>query len=166
LSLLHETLGLVVPEGDGFTLTFERRYVQPLEKVWAAITVPERISDWLAEARVDLRLGGAFALSFTGEAYAFEGVITELDPPRLIAWTWPHEQHPDSVVRWELFPDGEGCRLVLTQSDMHPPHLVEVGAGWHALLEVLPGAAGGPKVVWRRERELELRPRYAALLEG
>ena len=160
---LDEALGTVTRTGDAYQLVFERRLAQPLEKVWAALTIPERIADWLAEAKVDLRIGGAFSLRFTEPDYAFDGVITELDPPRRIAWTWPHAEHPHSVVRWELFPDGAGCRLVLTQTDMHAPHLTDVAAGWHALLECLPGAAGGPVVTWRPEREREIAKLYAGL---
>lgn len=160
----EQDLGVVTEHADGHEIRFERFIARPVEKVWAAITTPERIADWLATAEVDLRLGGRFALKFTEPDYAFEGEIVEFDPPRLIAWTWPHEQHPNSVVRWELFPGPGGCRLVLSQSGMHPPHLVEVAAGWHALLESLPGAAGGPKVAWTMDREMALRPLYAARL--
>lgn len=166
MSLAELDLGVVMLRPDGHELRFERRIDRPLEKVWAALTVPERIADWLAEADVDLRVGGRFRLRFTEPTYAFEGEIVALDPPRLFAWTWPHEQHPHSVVTWALFPDGDGCRLVLTQTAMHPPHLVEVAAGWHALLECLPGAAGGARVVWTNERELALRKLYAARLAG
>jgi uncharacterized protein YndB with AHSA1/START domain len=163
VTALHDALGIVTRTGDAYQLVFERRLAQPPEKVWAALTAPERISAWLAEAEVDLRIGGAFRLRFTDPDYEFEGVITELESPRLIAWTWPHAEHPHSVVRWELFPEGAGCRLVLTQTNMHPPHLAEVAAGWHALLECLPGAAGGPVVIWRAEREREIGKLYAGL---
>lgn len=156
MTALHHSLGIVTRTGDTFEIAFERRLAQPIDKVWAAITTAERIADWLAHAEVDLRVGGRFALRFTEPDYAFEGVIVELDPPRLIAWTWPHEEHPDSVVRWELFPETSGCRLVMTQSRLVQPLLTEVAAGWHALLESLPGAAGGPVVRWTRAREQEL----------
>jgi uncharacterized protein YndB with AHSA1/START domain len=164
--MTDDRLGTATRTGDAFDLRFERRLAQPIERVWAALTVPERITAWLAAAEVDLRIGGVFRLRFTDPDYAFEGLITELDPPRLITWTWPHEKHPDSVVRWELFSDGEGCRLVLTQTDMRAPHLIDVAAGWHALLECLPGAAGGPVVIWRAEREREIGKLYAGLADG
>ena len=164
MSVDEDPLGTVTRTGDAYELRFERRIAQPLEKVWAALTVPERLADWLTAAELDLRVGGVFRLRFDEpQAYAFEGRIVELDPPRLIAWTWPHEQHPDSVVRWELFPDGDGCRLVMTQSRMFAPHLVEVAGGWHTLLEGLPAAADGVRTIWRAEHEAEIAKLYAGL---
>lgn len=161
---MNEDLGTVTRNGDTWDIRFERNLSQPIEQVWAAITIPERIADWFAQAEVDLRLGGRFALRFAEQDYAFEGVITELDPPRLIVWTWPHEAHPDSVVRWELAPEGPGCRLILTQTGMVKPLLVEVAAGWHVFLEALPGAVGGPALTWTRSREEALVRVYATAL--
>lgn len=166
MTLLPHELGLVTCHADGASdLTFERRFAQPVAKVWAALTVPERISDWLAQAEVELRLGGAFRLLFPAQGYAMEGRIVELDPPRVIAWTWPHEKHPDSVVRWALFPDGDGCRLVLTQNRLQRPELPDVAAGWHTHLEGLPGAAEGVNTPWEAAREREIRKLYAGLAE-
>jgi uncharacterized protein YndB with AHSA1/START domain len=166
MTLIADSLGLVRQTGDGFELTFERRFALPVAKVWAALTVPERIADWLAEAEVELRVGGVFRLLFPSHNYAMEGRIVELDPPRVVAWTWPHEKHPDSVVRWQLFPDGTGCRLVLTQSRLQRPELPDVAAGWHTHLECLPGAADGANTPWKAEREREIRALYAGLAVG
>ena len=161
-----KALGLVRSADDGFELTFERHISKPTEKVWQALTLPERIADWLTEAEVDLRIGGLFRLNFPDHSYAMEGRIVELDPPRLIAWTWPHAQHPASIVRWELTPEGEGCRLVLTQTGLKRPELPDVAAGWHAHLECLGGALDGLSTPWRAEREREIRTSYAGLAEG
>lgn len=157
-------LGAVTRTGESYELRFERRIARPLEKVWAALTTPERIADWLTAAELELRIGGVFRLRFDQpQDHEVEGRIVALDPPRLIAWTWPHEQHPDSVVRWELFPDGAGCRLVMTQSQLHPRHLIEVAGGWHTLLEGLPAAADGARTIWRAEHEAEISRLYAGL---
>ncbi len=162
--MIDDRLGDIRKTADGYDIVFERRLAQPIEKVWAALTVPERISQWLmTRTEVDLRIGGRFALDWIGEDYRMAGVITALEPPRLIAWTWPHEEHPDSVVRWELTPDGAGCRLTLTQTNMRLPHLLNVAGGWHAYLECLPGAAGDDLTPWSAAREAEVFKRYEAL---
>jgi uncharacterized protein YndB with AHSA1/START domain len=163
--MIDDRLGDIRKTADGYDLVFERRLSQPVEKVWAALTVAERISEWLmTRTEIDLRVGGRFALDWIGEDYSMVGEIVELDPPRVIAWTWPHAEHPDSVVRWELAPDGAGCRLTLTQTKLQKPHLLSVAGGWHAYLECLPGAAGEGITPWRAEREAALRARYEALL--
>jgi uncharacterized protein YndB with AHSA1/START domain len=92
------------------------------------------------------------------------GTIAELDPPRLIAWTWPHDQHPDSIVRWELADDGDGCRVRLIQSDLNGPSLLSVAGGWHTHLECLPGVVDGSNTPWRAEREREIVKLYGGVL--
>jgi len=163
--MIDNRLGEIRRTGDTYELVFERRIAKPIEKVWAALTVPERIADWLANAEVDLRLGGRFALHWTDteEEHRMAGAIVELDPPRLIAWTWPHEQHPHSVVRWELAPDGDGCVLKLTQTQLTKPPLLDVAAGWHTHLECLPGGAASVTTPWKAEREREIVKLYEAL---
>ena len=51
-------LGEVTTTGDSRQIVFHRRYRQSVEKVWAALTVPERLADWFATAEVDLREWG------------------------------------------------------------------------------------------------------------
>ena len=43
-------------------MVFHRHYAKPIEKVWAALTTPERLADWLADAEIELRLGGRIQL--------------------------------------------------------------------------------------------------------
>lgn len=158
--LTFERLGEIRANGDSYELVFERRLAKSVEKVWSALTVPERLADWLAKAEIDLRVGGRIALHWETHDYRMAGVITELEPPRLLAWTWPHEKHPDSVVRWALEPDGDGCRLTLTQSRLKSPELLDVAAGWHTHLEGLPAAADGVATPWRAERERQIVELY------
>jgi uncharacterized protein YndB with AHSA1/START domain len=160
---LHGGRGEVRQVGDLYEITFVRRLARPVEKVWAALTVPARLADWLAEAEVDLRLGGRFALYWPVHDYRMSGVITELDPPRLFAWTWPSPEHPESVVRWRLEPDGDGCRLTLHQTGLSAAPLRNVAAGWHTHLEGLPGAVDGVTTPWRAEREWEFAKLYSDL---
>lgn len=160
--------GVIRRVGDAYEVVFVRRLNRPIEKVWAALTVPERIADWLAEATIepDLRIGARFALHFAEGDYRMAGEIVELDPPRLIAWTWPDPKvegpAPPSPVRFELAPDGDGCVLTLTNGGLVRPGLESVAAGWDTHLEGLEGAADGVFVAWSAEREAFHRERYRA----
>jgi uncharacterized protein YndB with AHSA1/START domain len=151
--------------GDNYEMVFVRRLSKPIEKVWAALTVPERIADWLAPATIepDLRLGARFNLDFGDGKRRASGEIVALEPGRLLAWTWPssdQEQGPvPSVVRFELAPDGEGCALILTSRGPGRPHPNEA-AGWHTHLEGLDGAADGVRTAWNAEREKVHQARY------
>jgi uncharacterized protein YndB with AHSA1/START domain len=163
--MIDDRLGEIRPTDDGYELVFERRLAQPIEKVWAALTVPERLSEWLmTRTEVDLRVGGRFALDWIDGAHSMVGEIVQLDPPRLIAWTWPHKAHPESVVRWDLAPDAGGCHLTLTQTRVRKPHVLDVAAGWHAYLDCLPGGAGDDLTAWSAEREQAVFKRYEALI--
>ncbi|MDP3747457.1 MAG: SRPBCC family protein [Phenylobacterium sp.] len=155
----RDALGIVTRSGDTYEVTFERRIGKPIAKVWAAVTVPERIADWLAEAEVDLRVGGHYRLRFPG-GYGMDGVITALQPPQLLEYTWPDPEHPNSVVRVSLEADGEGCRLTLVQTALSRKVARGVVGGWHTHLEGLPGAAGGVRTAWTQVREDELLELY------
>jgi uncharacterized protein YndB with AHSA1/START domain len=178
MTMTDDADGTVTQVGDGlYDLRFERRYRFPILKVWAAITEPERLADWLAQATVDLRLGGEFALTWPTLDYRMGGRILALEPPRLFAWTWPDPKDPDgpaSVVRWELTEAPDGCRLVLTNTLIRSADLVSVAGGWHAHLHDLPGAAGSTPTPWSAEREQrrlkrereQIAPRYRAKPAG
>lgn len=166
MTLIDPTLGEVRREGETLTIVFERRYTKPLEKIWAALTVPERLTDWFAEASLDrLAVGGTYQLYFTGADYRSIARITALDPPRTVAWTWSEvDGSKPSQVRWDLEPDGDGTRLTLTHSGLSPEEAKGVDIGWHAHLEALEDAAEGVFTPWSRlmEREGQIRPLYEA----
>lgn len=164
MSLIHPQPGQVRREGETVTLVFHRRYARPVDKVWAALTVPERLSDWFAQAKLDrLEVGAVIELYFTGADYRSIARIVELDPPRTIAWIW---SEPDgsqaSHVRFELAADGEGTQLTLTHSGLPIDEAKGVDSGWHAHLEAIEDAADGVFTPWSRllEREAEAKPLY------
>ena len=162
---MDETDGVIRKTGETYEVVFRRRFDKPIEKMWAALTVPERIADWLAEAVIepDLRVGARWSLHFPAMDYRMQGEIVALAPPRLIAWTWPDPKAPGrrSVVRFELEPDGAGCLLTLTNDGLIKPDLIDVAAGWHTHLAGLPGAAEGVHAPWDAEREQIHAARYA-----
>jgi uncharacterized protein YndB with AHSA1/START domain len=159
--LINDDLGRVIARGDGlYDIVLERRLKKSVEKVWAAITIPERIACWFAEVELEPRVGGRYKLYFLQNDYGVDGEITAFEPLRLLAHTWPTAQdRPASIVRYELEPDGEGCRLTLTQAGLDKASLVAL-PGWHAFLEALPGAAEGVHTEWTWDREKAIGERY------
>jgi uncharacterized protein YndB with AHSA1/START domain len=115
-------------------LRMERWLKHPPEKVWRAMTEPERLADWFpARITPELRVGGAVAFEFGGD-----GVVTDLDPPRLIAYTWDADH-----LRWELHPDGDGTRLVLLHTFDDRAGAASFAAGWHTCVAALELALDG-----------------------
>jgi uncharacterized protein YndB with AHSA1/START domain len=165
-----------------WVLRFERRLPHPREKVWDALTRPEQIRAWFGEGDVDLDLveGGRFEIRTTGPPELVDAVIREageaalvqhnavlrVEPPSVFEHTFGD---PDSVVRWELTPDGDGTLLRLAHTE--PPTFTTTKdgprdlAGWHALLEQLAQVLAGEPVEWRIERWEALRDEYAARVE-
>jgi uncharacterized protein YndB with AHSA1/START domain len=160
--LSNAPLGEVTVAGDTLQIVFHRHVRAPVEKVWAALTTPERLADWFANAEIDLRVGGILRLDRNG-MNKDEMRITICEPPRTFALAWtigPKE----SLVRFDLTPEADGCELTLTHSGV-PIMAANARAGWHALLEALPDAVEGRSTPWelKTARERELRGIYPSL---
>lgn len=156
-------LGTVSRAGDTFEIVFERKIAKPIEKVWAALTVPERIADWLGIVDLDPKLGGHYRLKFSTDDPGMVGEIIAFEPPRLLAHTWPDPDHPSGIVRYELEPNGAGCRLTLVNSGL-PGKYARSIAGWHVFLDAIPGATEGVATVWRMALEEEILELYKSQL--
>jgi uncharacterized protein YndB with AHSA1/START domain len=146
--LSDEPLGEVTIDADALQVVFHRSYRRPIEKVWAAITVPARLADWLANAEIEMKVGGAIRLDWFGHN-RMVGRIVALDPPRTFAWTWTLDGR-ETVVRFDLEADGDGCRLILTHSGLSPRAGSGGGvrAGWHSHLAGIDEAIAGRKTAW------------------
>jgi uncharacterized protein YndB with AHSA1/START domain len=126
--------GSLVTVDDRLALRFERRLAHPVERVWRAVTEPAEMARWfVAPVAWKPELGETF------EAEGHRGEITELEPPRVLAWTWSDERY-----RFELEPAGDGCLLVFVHvfsERFGPP--AQHAAGWEAYLDRLDAHLGG-----------------------
>jgi uncharacterized protein YndB with AHSA1/START domain len=109
------------------SLTFRRHFNASPAKVWTAWTDPEEIVRWFGPAQVqpgsmradiDLRVGGQYSISFTGEGgeyFQVDGVYREVVPnERLVfSWTWHSTPERESLVTVSLTSDGTGTLLTL-----------------------------------------------------
>jgi uncharacterized protein YndB with AHSA1/START domain len=134
-------------------LRFERRYRQPVDRVWRAITEPSEMSQWFPSDVVGERAVGAelrfdddaqrAAAAAAGEGHRddggehFTGRVVAWDPPKVFSFSWGGE-----VLRFELHPDGDGTRLVFTQVLSHRSTAARNGAGWHGCLRSLDALLG------------------------
>jgi uncharacterized protein YndB with AHSA1/START domain len=166
-TMADDANGTVTQVGSGlYELRFERRYALPIEMVWAALTDPARLNEWLAKAKVDLRVGGLIELTWPTLGDGLRERIVALDPPRLFAFDWSEpDGAPGSVVRWELYEEPEGCRLLMTHTLLRTEHLLDVASGWHNILDGLPDAAARPTPLpWSADRERAARSRQLTQL--
>jgi len=152
-----------VMESGEHEVRFDRRVDQPVAKVWAALTDPVVLKNWLGDITIEPRVGGKYVIDFRG-AEMMTGTITVFEPQRALAYTWIEDgKLPPSHVRWELSRDGDGCRLVLTHTypaSMTRRDIVPFLAGWHAFLDVIGRGAAGEFVPYQAEKAL--REEYGA----
>ena len=68
----------------------ERFIPRSIERAWAAVTIPERLAEWLGPiADLDLRVGGRFVVMFDRQSDdGVHAIIREYDPPQRLAFDW------------------------------------------------------------------------------
>jgi uncharacterized protein YndB with AHSA1/START domain len=98
---------------------------------------------------MDTRVGCRWSLEMNCEQHPYHGVtrirhegeILEIDPPRLLVYTWYANFHKDpkmrSIVRWELTPTKTGTHVKLTHSGLaaEPDVAKDYAGGWPGVLE-------------------------------
>jgi uncharacterized protein YndB with AHSA1/START domain len=156
--------GTMTLEGTTRTLRFERLLDYPPAEVWAALTEPERLGEWLAAAEVEPGPDGTITLDF-GEGGIEKCRITTWDPPRALAYEWNFLGENPTHVSWNLAVDGSATRLTLEHTLLDAGVAPDYGAGWHAHLDQLAGHLAGDVPEWGELFE-ELRPRYAELADS
>jgi uncharacterized protein YndB with AHSA1/START domain len=123
------------------TLRFSRSYPHPVDRVWQAVTEPDHLAVWFPQTVVgDLLVPGA-SLQFESsieDVPVFEGKVLKVEPPRMLEFEWGTD-----VIRIELLPVEEGCRLTLTDTLDVLGKAARDGAGWHACLDFLEAAVEG-----------------------
>jgi uncharacterized protein YndB with AHSA1/START domain len=125
--------GTLETVGDRPALRFERRLNHSIERVWRAVSDPAELARWfVAPVEWGPETGEAF------EAAGQTGEITELEPPRLIAWTWGGER-----FRFELSPEGGGCLLVFTHVFDDRALGAQHAAGWETYFKRLDAHLAG-----------------------
>jgi uncharacterized protein YndB with AHSA1/START domain len=147
---------------DRVVLHFERRLAHPPAKVWRAVTEPSELAHWFP-ATVDLELRTGAPMRFSEVDPDIEestGEVLEVDEPKVFAFRWAGD-----VLRFELIPDGDGCRLLFTHAlsggDLWGDErfAAQHAAGWDACLELLAARIAdeptepGPTDDWFRRNE-------------
>lgn len=158
---LERGLGVLRPHGDARALLFERRLAAPPERVWRALTRRDELARWLTDVTIEPRLGGDVVIDF-GDAGSNPGTVVAWKPPRLLEYSWIWAGVHDSVLRFDLRPDGDGTHLRMEHRAVSPSVAGDHGSGWHAYLDALADLVEGRPLGSWDEREAALRPGYEA----
>ena len=130
----------------------------PPQRVFQALADPAQLRQWWTSEECpteflefEARPGGRWryatrqsALNVNGVSkFVCDGEVLEFDPPRLLAYTWIANWHPDktrrTVVRWELGPAADGTCVKVTHSGLLREAVArkDYNSGWPGLLEQL-----------------------------
>jgi uncharacterized protein YndB with AHSA1/START domain len=135
----------------------EARIVQVVEdtapRVWAALTEPEQLVQWLAPGEIELRPGGAARLNFADSGIVIDSTVTTVEPIRRLEYSWSGPGEPERPIRWRLEPDGETVRLTLTIAVPANEDIGRSAAGWAAHLEMLAAALKFPFELFKAARD-------------
>jgi len=128
-------------------IVVEATYAVDRSTVWAAITDPERMSQWYFEPIASFRPEVGFETQFTVRSQGKDWVhlwrVTEVVPESRIAYTFNYAGHEgDASVLWEMLDVAGGTRLRLTHTGIgtypknEPAFQREMGvAGWTYFLQ-------------------------------
>ncbi len=132
----------ITPEQD--SVFAEIQIAAPPERVFQAITDPLQLMQWwgspgkyrLGKWEGDLRPGGKWrseGKNAAGESFEVHGEYLEVDPPRLLVYTWvaSWDDGLRTEVRWELTPSQAGTLVRVRHS------------GFAGQIEKAKGYAGG-----------------------
>jgi uncharacterized protein YndB with AHSA1/START domain len=151
-------------ERDGRTyLRFERRFAHPVEKVWAALTDPDRVVKWWAEQKtLELREGGAIRMAWTNGGPDTSGVVTRVEPPHLLEHTLDWSEAGSAVqFSWRLQPTEDGGTLLRLEHAVVGRPLRRELSGWATHLELLERHLDGKPSDFSMEHWREVDARVA-----
>jgi uncharacterized protein YndB with AHSA1/START domain len=142
---------------DHGSVITEIEIAAPPERVFQALTDREQALRWGADElfemtawEMDARPCGKWRFlskerkpsgEYSVSEFEHHGEIVEIDPPRLLVYTWFanwHEQPSHkTVVRWELAPTPNGTRVKVTHSGLRQLPAARQGysEGWPGLLQ-------------------------------
>src|ERR1700722_6314642 len=139
-----------------------------IDDLWAAITEPARLADWLGEVAGDLRLGGTFRAHFSlASGWEGTGRVEACEPPRrLLVRTVDQRNADEQFIEATLTADGEQTILVWEERGMPVRLLAAYGAGIQAQVEDLAAYIAGGTGNDFGTRWSELHPAYEELAAG
>ena len=137
----------------GLGLKLTRTFAHPPEDVRRALTDPDLYGRWMGPEgsrttvrELDARVGGALAITVSipdGPTVEITGTYREVGPARIVhTWLVTGDER-ETVVTFELAPDGDGTRLDLTHEGFAESEDREQNeGGWAHQLDRLERALG------------------------
>jgi uncharacterized protein YndB with AHSA1/START domain len=101
-------------------VVIERTFNAAVTRVWEALTNVDQMRQWyfdLKEFKPEIGFEFEFVVEHEGNTYHHLCKVTQVIPQKKIAYTWRYNGEPgNSLVTFELFPEGNKTRLKLTHT--------------------------------------------------
>ena len=146
---------------NGYLVRYERQLNHAVEAAWVMLTENEQLTRWFKELSVgELREGGFMRFSMP-EVIEQELEISELIPLSLLEFDWFGD-----VIRFELYPNDDGCVLILKEKlNSITEQTKKDVAGWHVCLDVIQALLDG-NPIQRDEEWKKWYEKYAEKIDG
>ncbi|OMD34010.1 SRPBCC family protein [Paenibacillus odorifer] len=130
-----------------YVARFERQLKHSATEIWSYLTENEKLALWFSELKIeDLRESGLIKFDMQNGTFV-DMEITVLQHQSIFEFTWAED-----LVRFELYPNSEGCLLVLNETlQTLTPHTPRDLAGWHVCLEVIQHLLEGTTLKSRKD---------------
>ncbi len=104
-------------------IVIERMLDAPADQVWEAITDNNKLKKWYFNLESFIpKVGFEFEFTVENNGKKFRHLcrVTDVVPGKKISYSWRYDKQPgNSVVTFELFPEGNRTKLVLTHEGVH-----------------------------------------------
>ncbi len=132
------------------TVTIERTFKAPIEKVWAMWTTKEGLEKWYwpeplvgKVKHLDVRVGGGYEITAEGLAHSSRGTYTDVMPCERLGIRAAIDFLPDTApyeridsILLQAVP--AGTKMTFTCTQMHSAHWQKLAmAGWTSSLDKL-----------------------------
>jgi uncharacterized protein YndB with AHSA1/START domain len=125
----------------------------PAARIFAALTTPDELLKWWAaegkfratQVESDLRPGGKWLMRVASDrgsqtsCTTVRGEYRTIEPPHLLIFTWVREEedHPETVVRWDLEEINGITTVRITHSGLITEKLRTRNNGWPLIVTLL-----------------------------
>jgi len=161
-------LGTIKRAGGSFEARLERFLEHDQKAVWTMLTDPARLPEWLAPGELSSKKGGPAKLNFPESGTVIDSVVSAIEAPRLIEYSWSGPGEPERPVRWETAAENGGTRLTLTLRIPDTEDIARSCAGWEAHLQMLLAAIeeNAAFQLWRADQPVFNVPTFSTGFAG
>ncbi|WP_116952328.1 SRPBCC family protein [Jiangella endophytica] len=116
-----------VVDHDALTVRRTIHIAASVDKVWRAVTEPERISQWFGQTVLPGGAAGAQGTITWPDGVTVPIRVEKIDPPRMVSYRWGNDEtdaavtddldvRPSTVFTFTLEPVDEGTQLTVVES--------------------------------------------------